>query len=242
MKPRAARVVAALRRRRGSTRCGFVCALGSRMCAALALLAVAACAGRAEIIDRVAVTVGDRVITENQIAEAARLTAFLNGDSVDLSPAGKRKTADRLVEQVLLRREMDLMHFSAPDAKEAAPLLAQVKSRFRSQADFQAALRRDHITQAQVNQVLLWQLTTLRFIEFRFRPAVQVSNADLHAYYQKQVQAWEQKGVHPIPTFRESREELEKTLTGKGVDEALDRWLAEARTQTKIVYHDEAFR
>ncbi|MGH9668239.1 MAG: hypothetical protein ACRD9L_27780, partial [Bryobacteraceae bacterium] len=157
--------------------------------------------GRAEIVDRIAVTVANRVITESQILEAAHLTAFLNGEPADTSAAGKRKTADRLVEQILLRREMDLMHFSSPPAADVAPLLAQVKTRFKNEADFDAALRRSQISGAQLKGYLLWQLTTLRFIDFRFRPGVQVSAADLRAYYGRQLTEWQKKRVQPIPTF-----------------------------------------
>lgn len=197
---------------------------------------------RGEIIDRVAVTVANQVITESQILEAARLTAFLNDEPVDTSAAGKRKTADRLVEQILLRREMNLMHFSAPPESDIAPLLKQVKARFKNDAEFKALLRKNHISEAQLDRYLLWQLTVLRFIDYRFRPSVQVSGADLHAYYRKQVAEWQKKGVHPIPTFQQERDDIDKTLTEQRVSETLDRWLAEARTQTQIVYHDEVFR
>ena len=46
---------------------------------------------RAEIIDRVAVVVGKRVITESEIVREIRLTAFLNGAPLDFSAASKRR-------------------------------------------------------------------------------------------------------------------------------------------------------
>ncbi|MGH7246833.1 MAG: hypothetical protein ACREH9_01890 [Pseudomonadota bacterium] len=129
-----------------------------------------------------------------------------------------------------------------PPAAQAEPLLAQVKARFKNDAAFEDALRRDRISEAQLQQALLWQLTTMRFVDFRFRPGVQVSQADLREYYRQQEQAWRAKGIHPIPSFQATRVELEKTLTAERINEALDRWLDETRTQTQIVYHDEVFR
>src|SRR6476660_4088835 len=52
---------------------------------------------RAEIIDRIAVVVGNRVITESEILREIRLTALLNDEPLDFSAVSKRKTADRLV-------------------------------------------------------------------------------------------------------------------------------------------------
>ena len=43
-----------------------------------------------ELIDRVAVTVGNRAITESSIVEEVRLAAFLNAEKPKLDPASLR--------------------------------------------------------------------------------------------------------------------------------------------------------
>ena len=48
--------------------------------------------------------------------------------------------------------------------------------------------------------------------------------------------------MQPIPTLAESRSDIEKILTQERVDQAVDRWLGDARTQVDIVYRKEAFR
>src|SRR5580704_9167665 len=52
----------------------------------------------AEIINRIVITVGNQVITQSQIDDEIRVTAFLNRDQVDLSPAARKQAAARLVE------------------------------------------------------------------------------------------------------------------------------------------------
>ena len=197
---------------------------------------------RGEIIDRIAASVDNHVITERQVVESIRVAAFLNGMPPDFSGAQKRLATDRLVEQYLLRREMDFTRFNRPAETEVEPLLRQVTARFAGDAAYQAALRVAGITDAEVRQSLRWQLATLRFIDFRFRPSVQITPSDLRDYYRQQVETWKSKGVKSIPTFGAARADLEKTLAGERADQALDRWLGEARTQTRIVYHDEVFR
>ena len=75
------------------------------ICSAAAALGLWTCCATAEIIDRVAVSVGNQVITEDQIGEEIRVTAFLNHETPDLSPAQKRRAAERLIEQALVRRD-----------------------------------------------------------------------------------------------------------------------------------------
>src|SRR4051794_37805596 len=56
-------------------------------------------------IDRIAVSVGNQVITESELITDLRVTAFLDRSEVDLSSAAKRKSADRQVDQVLILKE-----------------------------------------------------------------------------------------------------------------------------------------
>src|SRR5512140_1348804 len=82
----------------------------------------------AEIIDRIAVTVGKQVITVSQIETEVRVTAFLSGQKPLVTDALRRDAAARLVDQMLIRREVELTRFPVPNADEAKPLLEQAKA------------------------------------------------------------------------------------------------------------------
>jgi hypothetical protein len=49
------------------------------------------------------------------------------------------------------------------------------------------------------------------------------------------VKEWQEQ-KKPIPAFEDVRTDLERLLTSKYVDNALDRWLGDQRTQTTIVF------
>ena len=71
-----------------------------------------------EIIDRIAVAVGNQVITESEILRDIRITAFLNDTELDFSPKAKRRAADRLVEQKLVNKEMELTKYPGPEPED----------------------------------------------------------------------------------------------------------------------------
>ncbi len=196
----------------------------------------------AEVIDRMAISVGNQVITESQIDEEVRVTAFLNNEKVDLSADEKKKAADRLIEQALIKREMDLSRYPLPALSDADSALNEVKSHYPSQAAFAQAFEEHGITEAQLKEHLWWQLTVLRFVDYRFRPGIQISDSEVQAYYQQQVSKWEQQGVKPIPSLSDQRAEIEEILTEQQIDQNLDHWLAEARKQVPIRYLDEALQ
>src|SRR5271154_646275 len=75
----------------------------------LCLVLTAMAASPAEIIDRIAVTVGKEVITESDVIRDLRISAMLDQKPVDLSGPEKRKAADRLVDQALILKEADFI-------------------------------------------------------------------------------------------------------------------------------------
>jgi hypothetical protein len=193
--------------------------------------------GRAEIIDRVAVTVDKRVVTESEILRQIRITAFLNGQQPDSSPANKRTTADRLVEQILIRRELETTRY-ASEATTSTAEYEELVRKFPSSEAYRQALARYGVTDAEIREALAWQATLLDFIETRFRPGIQIPASDLREYYDSQV------ALNPgkLPPFEQAKDDVEKILTQQRVDNALDRWLGQARLQSRIRYTQEVFR
>jgi peptidyl-prolyl cis-trans isomerase SurA len=196
----------------------------------------------ADTIDRIAITVGNQVITESQVEDEVRVTAFLNGDQPDLSAAGKKQAAARLIEQALVKREMEFSRYPLPALSDAGASLQELKKRYPDEAAFQQALKDSRITEDGLAERLRWQLTVLRFVDYRFRPGIQISDADIQAYYQQQLPKWRQQGVQTLLGIEEVRNQIEEILTQQRIDENLDQWLAETRTQVSIRYRDEALQ
>src|ERR1700682_5099498 len=134
-------------------------------------------AAMAVVVDRIAVTVDTDAITESEVIQDIRRTHFLNGAPLDFSTGTRRAAAERLVDQALIRREMNIGRYPQPPKSEADQMLANFKkSHFASDAEFQAALQKYGITADQLRSHLLWELSALRFTDVRFQPGVGVSS------------------------------------------------------------------
>jgi hypothetical protein len=200
-------------------------------------IAILLIAAQAEIIDRIAVTVDKSVVTESEILRQIRITAFLNGQQPDFSPVNKRTTADRLVEQILIRRELETTRY-ASDATTSSAEYEELVRKFPSPEAYRQALARYGITDAEIREALAWQATLLDFIETRFRPGIQIPASEIREYYDSHV------ALNPgkLPPFEQAKDDIEKILTQQRVDNALDRWLGQARLQSRIRYTQEVFR
>ena len=207
-------------------------------------LAICALAASATIIDRIAVSVGNRAIAASDIDREIRVAAFLNGVKPDFSPLARRTAAGRMVEQTLVRLEVESNRYPAPTGAEVQTALDQFKKQhYADDAAYQRALSDYGVTEQDVLNELIWQRTLLSYIDFRFRPSVQVSDQEIQDYFQKVVKP-AAESAHPgrAATIDEYRVQIEETLAGKKEDDELNRWLAQAKQRYEIVYHDEAFQ
>jgi len=198
----------------------------------------------AEIIDRIAVSVGNQAITTSDIERETRIAAFLNRTAPDFSPAGRRATADRMVEQRLILRELENSRYPAPAAAEIDPILDKFKKdNFASDEDYRRALAESGIAEQQLRDELLWQRRLLLFLNVRFRPSAQVSEQDIEDYFSKTVEP-AARAAHPGQpvTLEEYRDQIEEKLTGEQVDKQMSAWLASQRSRSEVVFHPEAFQ
>lgn len=207
----------------------------------IALLASAA------TLDRVAVVVGKDVLTEGEVEDELRLEEFTASTPLDLGPARRHAAADRLVDQQLIRREMEISRFQEPPPEEAAGMLKNFRDQhFHSEAEFQTALQKYGISQDQLKEYFRWQLAALRFTDARFRPAVpqpEPQSAD-RAASESAPRAPNEPKNDPSP----AEQSADRTpasppaSANNDVDALLDAWLQQARGTTRIEFKKEAFQ
>ena len=198
----------------------------------LALLLAAVCV-RAETLDRIAVTVGRHVISEHDILQDMRISAFIDGKEPVFNADQKRKAAERLVDQYLVLEDAAATRVPPPSAADVAGLLTPIKARYATDQAYRAALAQAQISEVELSEQLLAGLRMLRYTDLRFSPEVQISEEALRAYYDK---------LAPPQSFEASRGDIEKLLINQQTMQALDRWLEMARSETAIVYREGAFQ
>lgn len=196
----------------------------------------------AEIIDRLAITVGRQVITELQLDEELRITALLNQKTVDRAVEARRAAANRLIEQLLVQREMELSRYPLPDTKDVDTYLQKVEEQLGGPSRFEQLLSQYQLSEDTLKGHLALQLTTLRFVEYRFKPEAGVSDPDINAYYQRELSDWSTQHSGLPPALGQVKDSIRQTLTEERTDQALDAWLNEARRQARIVYVDATLR
>lgn len=205
-----------------------------------AFLFTLAFAAQGELLDRVAVTIGNQVITQSEITTEIRMTAFLNNEPPQFTAKAKREAAGRLIEQKLVGREMELGRYGEGVEPEAGAMLDKLEqTRSHGKGEFDAALKAAGITKKQLLDHLLWGLKLSSFIDLRFRPAVQVSREEIEEYYNQK--------LLPDPATGKKlnlaavRQQIRQTLSADRADQQMDAWVKDAESRAHIEFHKEAF-
>lgn len=205
---------------------------------------LAASPAQGRVLDRVAVTVDERIITLSDVIEEIRLTSLLEGTAVEITPESKRRAAERLVENILISRDMELTRFPLPGDEDLEEFLAAIlAARGLDTAAWQAELRRYDFSPQRVREHLRQRLGVLRYIEFRFRPQVQVSDAGVRPLVQDRAPPGTPPPAgSPERALEAARQAAEAALAAQRVDELVDAWLKEARRRARIRYKEAAFQ
>lgn len=198
------------------------------MRAATILLFVAAGGAGAAVVDGIVATVGKAVITDSMVRRSIRTSALLARAPLEETREAWEKNRERLIEQALVKEEIRLSRYAVAQPDEIRGAMRQVEEQLGGPAAFGAQLVAYRLTEADVAENVAWQITFARFITYRFRPSVQVTDAALRAYYQQ----WKPAGVKP--PFEDVRDRMETEFIAEESARQLDRWLKEVRQQTRI--------
>jgi len=212
--------------------------------AALAVALAMTLAANAEIIDRIAASVGNRVITASDLDRQLRVAAFQDGVKADFSPERKRAAAESMIEQKLIQTELANSRYPLPDPAELAPAIEQFKkAHFKDDQQYRAALAECGIAEEDFKELLLWQRTLLLFIQVRFETGVQLGAGEVEGYFTNTVKP-AAEAAHPGQpvSLEDFREQIEHKLTGERADQAMDIWLRDVRRRNNVVVHEEVLR
>jgi hypothetical protein len=209
----------------------------------ISLLLLVGAASAGVVVDRMAVIVGKHVIKTSDIERDLRLTEFLNQEQLKINSDEKHRSAERLIDQEVVRQELLTAGFRRPTDTNAAALEAQLcQERFGgSQPRLHEALGRYGLTEDQLRDQLVWQLTVLNFIEQRFRAGTLVTDEDLRSYYDQHLA--ELRRQYPQDSsFKALEPKIRASLEGERVNQNFTQWLEQARKQYHIEYKQEAFQ
>ena len=191
---------------------------------------------RAEILDKVVAVVGKSVITASEVAQQLRLESFINQRPVDNSAQARALALRRLIDQSLISQEMLITSFlGASDEQIEQELAASGQQEFPNGMSFDAALKAYNLSEEDLRDFLLRQINMLRFIDFRFRTGMEISEDEIKSYYENSYTPQVRLVEAGVPErLEEVRGQIREIVAQQQVEASLDDWLKRVRATSRI--------
>ena len=134
----------------------------------------------------------------------------------------------------MVQTEAGASHFPDPAQSEVDRELTRLSVSFASPAVYSAKLRELGLSAEQVRQLLERQIYIERYLDYKFRPSVQIQAADVNAYYKNDLIPQLAKQNQIVPRQSDVEEEIREVLVQRGISTLTSKWLDETKSRVKI--------
>lgn len=192
-----------------------------------------------QIVDKMVATVNAGVktdlITYSDLMWQLALqpgTVLDNPTSEDLNRALRL-----LIDQRLILQEAEKLPTIVPNQKEISDARDELARNFPSQVEFQQRLQRVGLTSEKLDEIIEQRLKMEKYLDFRFRNFVVISQKEIADYYRDTyVPRFQARSPGRIvPSLEQSRDEIERSLVEAKIESDTDAFLDNARERAEIV-------
>jgi hypothetical protein len=159
-------------------------------------------------------------------------TVLDNPTSADLNRALRL-----LIDQRLILQEAEKLPTIVPSQKEISDARDELARNFASQVEFQQRLQRVGLTSEKLDEIIEQRLKMEKYLDFRFRNFVVISQKEIADYYRDTyVPRFQARSPGRIvPSLEQSRDEIERNLVEAKIESDTDAFLDNARERAEIV-------
>ena len=191
--------------------------------------AAAARAGT-QTIDAIAARIEDDVITESEVRELGEYQQVVDGTA---KPRDER--IRELADQWIVHGEAKTARFAHPSNADIDHAYEKLVQQFPSETDFKSRCAAAGLSDPALRRILSDQLYLSRFLDYRFRPAIQVDDKQVQAYYDDEFAAVLRKRGEPVPPLDDVDEEIREVLIQRAISDRANKWLDDARDRLKKI-------
>jgi peptidyl-prolyl cis-trans isomerase SurA len=197
----------------------------------------------ADIVDRIVATVNGHIILQSDWEDEIRYEAFINGRTLStLTPATRKASLDRLIDQELLREQIRASDSPSADFEEVRKRVLEIRRQYpgkESEEEWHTLLEQYGLTQGGLESRIRTEIDLTRLVDARLRPTVTVDAKSIESYYnQELLPQLRQIGATDV-SLAEVTPKIKEVLTQERMNQLLTAWLKDLRAGSEI--HLEGF-
>jgi peptidyl-prolyl cis-trans isomerase SurA len=189
-------------------------------------------------IDRLIAAVNGVAITEGDLNLARSLNAILSYGR-NAPDATRSDEIEKLIDQELMQQELKNFSMTEVEGSKIEARLQSLRDAFAAKGGLSALLQRTGLRESELIAYVRLESSILKFVDFRFRPFVSVSEADIRDYYEKRLIPQLRESKIETPSLDQIAAKIEIILREEKINAVLDQWMKEIRRSSRIEYFND---
>ncbi len=139
-----------------------------------------------------------------------------------------------LEDQHLILQEAEKLPTTAPSPDEVQKARDELARHFPS-GELAARMAKVGLTSKRLDEIISDRLAMEKYLDFRFRSFVLITQKDISDYYSEVLVPQEKSHSRIVPTLDEAHDRIERTLTENKIEAETDAFLDSLRDRAEIV-------
>src|SRR5256886_2609653 len=191
-----------------------------------------------DIVDRIVATVNGHIILQSDWEDEIRYEAFINGHTLStLTPATRKASLDRLIDQELLREQIRGADSPNADFEEVRKRVLEIRQQYpgkESEQEWHAMLGQYSLTQSDLESRIRIEFDLTRLVDARLRPTVTVDAKSIESYYNQELLPQLHHSGATDVSLAEVTPKIKEVLTQEKMNQLLTAWLKDLRAGSEI--------
>ena len=182
-----------------------------------------------QVVDRIVARVEEDILTLSEVRELGRYQQL-----VERRAARDDRLLAQLIEQWIVNTEAAAARFPRPGEAEINRELTRLEQQVGGPEAYRERLRQIGLSAAAVRRQVERQTYLASYLDYKFRPAVQVDAAATEKYYREELVPRLAEQAQAAPPLETVQDQIRELLVQREISQRAALWLDEARSRLKI--------
>jgi hypothetical protein len=182
-----------------------------------------------QVVDRIVAHIEDDIITQSEVRELSNYQELVDGHA-----ESDDRILNELIEQWVVNNEATEAQFPPAAQSEVNREVARIQGSFPNLQAYDERLAALSLTLEAVKRMVAREIYLARYLDYKFRPAVQVGDDDIAKYYKEQLVPTLAAKGQTAPPLSNVTEQIRELLVQQGVSERAASWFDETKSRLKI--------
>jgi hypothetical protein len=188
-----------------------------------------------KVVDQILALVNDDIVTRTDLLWSIALDPKAPSPAGPVSSDLLKQKLEVMIDQRLVAQEASRVPSAELTQEEVDKKRAELIRTFKSEAEFRQRVESVGLTPDRIDDLIRERILIDRFVDFRFRSFVLVTEPEIQKYYDETLAPRIRAAGQVPPPLAKVSDDISALLKQEKINQEIDRWLNTVRQRADIV-------